>query len=209
MKTRQSAALERKKFFADPVMVTTILALILLLALFILYPLAMLLTDSVHVRETQLIPLETVLSGEAEVNYLDGGKSLKVVGPKNVETVIPLEDLSASYGYLYVKNGRVIRDGDTINPATAHVKVNTSYWTASAFPRIFQDYTFKNAFSNTLVLGTITSFGAVIIGLLFAYVDCYVDVKSRVVKKMFDVVSTLPVVSPPFVLSLSMILLFG
>ena len=44
MKTRQSAALERKKFFADPVMVTTILALILLLALFILYPLAMLLT---------------------------------------------------------------------------------------------------------------------------------------------------------------------
>ncbi|MBQ8150267.1 MAG: iron ABC transporter permease, partial [Clostridia bacterium] len=41
------------------------------------------------------------------------------------------------------------------------------------------------------------------------YVDCYVKVKSRVVAKMFDVVSTLPVVSPPFVLSLSMILLFG
>ena len=84
MKTRQSAALERKKFFADPVMVTTILVLILLLALFILYPLAMLLTDSVHVRETSLIPLEQVLSGEAEVDYLDGGKSLKVVSSKNV-----------------------------------------------------------------------------------------------------------------------------
>ncbi len=209
MKTRQSAALERKKFFGDPVMVATIFSLIILLALFILYPLAMLLTDSVHVRETQLIPLETVLSGEAEVNYLDGGKSLKVVGPKNVETVIPLEELSASYGYLYVKNGRVIRDGDTIDPATAHVKVNSSYWTADAFPRIFQDYTFMRAFKNTLALGFITSFGAVIIGLLFAYVDCYVDVRSRVVKKMFDVVSTLPVVSPPFVLSLSMILLFG
>ena len=193
MKTRQSAALERKKFFADPVMVTTILALIILLALFILYPLAMLLTDSVHVRETKLITLESVLSGEAEVNYLDGGKSLKVVGPRNVETVIALDELSASYGYLYVKNGRAIRDGDAINPATAHVKVNSSYWTIDAFFRIFQDYTFKNAF----------------FGLLFAYVDCYVKVRSRVVKKMFDVVSTLPVVSPPFVLSLSMILLFG
>ena len=126
MKTRQSTALERKKFFADPVMVATIFTLIILLALFILYPLAMLLTDSVHVRETQLIPLEQILSGEAEVNYLDDGKSLKVVGPKNVETVIPLEELSASYGYLYVKNGRTIRDGDQINPATAHVKLNSS-----------------------------------------------------------------------------------
>ena len=126
VKTRQSAALERKKFFGDPVMVATIFSLIILLALFILYPLAMLLTDSVHVRETQLYTLESVLSGEADVPYLDGGKSLKVVGPKNVETVIPLEDLSASYGYLYVKNGRVIRDGDKINPATAHVKINSS-----------------------------------------------------------------------------------
>ena len=209
MKTRQSAALELKKFFGDPVMVATIFSLIILLALFILYPLAMLLTDSVHVRETQLYTLESILSGEADVPYLNGGKSLKVVGPKNVESVIDLEDLSSSYGYLYVKNGRVIRDGDAINPATAHVKINSSYWTASAFPRIFQDYTFKKAFSNTLVLGFITSFGAVVIGLLFAYVDCYVKVSSRVVKKMFDVVSTLPVVSPPFVLSLSMILLFG
>ena len=132
-----------------------------------------------------------------------------MVGPRNVETVIALDELSASYGYLYVKNGRAIRDGDAINPATAHVKVNSSYWTIDAFFRIFQDYTFKNAFFNTLLLGFITSFGAVLIGLLFAYVDCYVKVRSRVVKKMFDVVSTLPVVSPPFVLSLSMILLFG
>ena len=44
---------------------------------------------------------------------------------------------------------------------------------------------------------------------MFAYVDVYVHVRSRVIKKLFDVVSMLPVVSPPFVLSLSMILLFG
>ena len=46
VKTRQGAALERKKFFADPVMVVTIVLLTVLLALFILYPLAMLLLDT-------------------------------------------------------------------------------------------------------------------------------------------------------------------
>jgi len=213
MNTRQSAALERKKFFADPVMVTTIAVLIILLALFILYPLAMLLMDSVHVRETNLISLESVLSGEAEIDYIQdsasGAKSIKVLNSKNKEVVISLEELTSAYGSLFVKNGRAIRDGDAVDPAKAYVKVNSSYWTADAFPRIFKDYTFNTAFFNTLQLGMITSFGAVIVGLLFAYVDCYVDVRSRVVKKMFDVVSTLPVVSPPFVLSLSMILLFG
>ena len=62
MNTRQSAALERKKFFADPIMVMTIVLLTVLLALFILYPLAMLLMDSVHVRETNLITLESVVT---------------------------------------------------------------------------------------------------------------------------------------------------
>ena len=53
-----------------------------------------------------------------------------------------------------------------------------------------------------LLLGVIVGFGSTLIGLLFAYVDCYVRVRSRVMKKLFDVVSMLPVVSPPFVLSL-------
>ena len=51
--------------------------------------------------------------------------------------------------------------------------------------------------------------GSTLLGLLFAYVDVYVSIRSSVVSKLFDVVSMLPVVSPPFVLSLSMILLFG
>ena len=211
MNTRQSAALERKKFFADPIMVMTIVLLTVLLALFILYPLAMLLMDSVHVRETNLITLESVLSGTADVDYADasGQKSIAVLSNKNKEETIALEALDTAYGYLFAKNGRVLKEGDVIDPANAYVKVNSDYWTLDAFPRIFADYTFNTAFFNTLKLGMITSFGAVVIGLLFAYVDCYVNVRSRVVKKMFDVVSTLPVVSPPFVLSLSMILLFG
>ena len=46
-KKSQSQSLDRKKFFADPIMVTTIVLLIVFLTLFILYPLAILLVDSV------------------------------------------------------------------------------------------------------------------------------------------------------------------
>ena len=46
------------------------------------------------------------------------------------------------------------------------------------------------------------------IGLLFAYVEVYVRM-GKLVGGLFKVVSMLPVVSPPFVLSLSMIMLFG
>ena len=74
MKTRQSAALERKKFFGDPVMVTTIVLLVVLLALFILYPLAMLLMDSVHVVETQMVSLESVLAGQSPAPYEQDGE---------------------------------------------------------------------------------------------------------------------------------------
>ncbi|MCI6376008.1 MAG: iron ABC transporter permease [Clostridiales bacterium] len=209
MKTHQSAALERKKFFADPLMVFTILLLIVLLMLFILYPLAMLLLDSVYVQDTALVPLESVLSGGADVPYSKDGASVTILDKKGKAATLTLEELSGSTGYLFAKNGRALKEGEEVNPAETYVKVKNNSLTLAAFPRIFADYTFKRAFTNTLVLGLITGFGSVIIGLLFAYVDCYVNVRSRVTRKMFDVVSTLPVVSPPFVLSLSMILLFG
>ena len=41
MAGKQSAQLERKKFFADPIMVSMIVVLLVFLALFILYPLFM------------------------------------------------------------------------------------------------------------------------------------------------------------------------
>ena len=47
MTKSQSASLDRKKFMGDPIMVTTIVVLIAFLTLFILYPLAILLVDSV------------------------------------------------------------------------------------------------------------------------------------------------------------------
>ena len=135
MATRQSAALDRKKLLADPIMVTTIVVLITFLALFILYPLAVLLVDSVYGKET--------------------GLSL-----------------------------------DT-------------------FRRIFAMGNFRTAISNTLKVGFAVGIFSTILGLLFAYVEVYVKVRSKFMGGLFQVVSMLPVVSPPFVLSLSMIMLFG
>lgn len=135
MASRQSAALERKKLMADPIMVTTIVVLIAFLTLFILYPLAILLVDSVYGPETGL--------------------------------------------------------------------------TLSIFERIFQMPSFRQAITNTLKVGFTVGILSTLIGLLFAYVEVYVKIHTKFTARLFQVVSMLPVVSPPFVLSLSMIMLFG
>ena len=134
-KKSQSQSLDRKKFFADPIMVTTIVVLIVFLTLFILYPLAILLVDSV-VSE-------------------DGGISLDV------------------------------------------------------FKRVLAMPNFRRAISNTLKVGFLVGIASALIGLLFAYVEEYVQLKTKFMSGLFKVISMLPVVSPPFVLSLSMIMLFG
>ena len=135
MATRQSAALDRKKLLADPIMVTTIVVLITFLTLFILYPLAVLLVDSIYGKETGL--------------------------------------------------------------------------TMDIFKRIFAMGTFRTAITNTLKVGFAVGIFSTLLGLLFAYVEVYVKVRSKFMGGLFQVVSMLPVVSPPFVLSLSMIMLFG
>ena len=134
MNKKQSAALDRTKFFADPVLVITVFLLIILLVVFVLYPLFILLVDS----------------------FVDNGSP-----------------------------------------------------TFAIFDRILHLSRFQTAFWNTLRLGLLTSVLSTLIGLLFAYVDVYVRLRSRILEKLFNLVALLPVVSPPFVLSLSMICLFG
>ena len=129
-----SAALDRKKLFGDPILVGTIAILLVFLVLFIVYPLFVLLIDSF---------------------YTEGRVTLEV------------------------------------------------------FQRVLSMQRFRQAFSNTVVLGLLTGFLSTAIGLLFAYVDIYVKVRTKWVERLFNVVAQLPVVSPPFVLSLSTIMLFG
>ncbi|MDY4888226.1 MAG: iron ABC transporter permease, partial [Sphaerochaetaceae bacterium] len=78
----------------------------------------------------------------------------------------------------------------------------------SVFSRIFKIPTFTTAITNTLKVGFMVGIIATAVGLLFAYVEVYVKM-NRFAGGLFKVVSMLPVVSPPFVLSLSMIMLFG
>ena len=78
----------------------------------------------------------------------------------------------------------------------------------SVFQRIFQMPDFTRAITNTLKVGLVVGLLSTVLGLLFAYVEVYVKM-NRGVGGLFKMVSMLPVVSPPFVLSLSMIMLFG
>ena len=80
--------------------------------------------------------------------------------------------------------------------------------TLDNFVRIFHMPNFTTAITNTLRVGFVVGIISTAIGLLFAYVEEYVRM-NRFVGGLFKVVSILPVVSPPFVLSLSMIMLFG
>ena len=78
----------------------------------------------------------------------------------------------------------------------------------SIFKRIFAMPSFTRAITNTLKVGFVVGILSTLIGLLFAYVEVYVRL-NKFAGGLFKVVSMLPVVSPPFVLSLSMIMLFG
>ena len=260
MARSQSASLDRKKFFGDPVLVITIIALIIFLALFILYPLVMLLMDSVLERETRLYSVEPLVNGEKIVYVSEKGEAisdnrspvcviltsptdeggerivplysstglfagratmsdveqgkplyLKTVNSKDKAVYIAMDQLTQvqETPQTFRRNGRVIKKMDGIEMSDLCIQLHEDNWTVDAFPRIFNDYTFNNALKNTLLLGALTGLGSLLIGLLFAYVDVYVHIRNRMTKKLFDVVSLLPVVSPPFVLSLSMMLLFG
>jgi iron(III) transport system permease protein len=81
--------------------------------------------------------------------------------------------------------------------------------TLSTFKRVMALPNFRRAISNTLKVGFLVGIASALIGLLFAYVEVYVKLRTRFMEGLFKVVSMLPVVSPPFVLSLSMIMLFG
>ena len=102
-------------------------------------------------------------------------------------------------------------------------------FTLATFQRVLAMPTFTRAITNTLKVGFLVGILSTVVGLLFAYVEVYVKVPGadslylipmpfgwkairfhlNIMGGLFKVVSMLPVVSPPFVLSLSMIMLFG
>ena len=72
MSVRQARQLERKKFLADPWLLPVIILLLVFLALFILYPLSMLMADSVYTGKAYT--LYTVEESIEEVRLLASGQ---------------------------------------------------------------------------------------------------------------------------------------
>lgn len=62
------------------------------------------------------------------------------------------------------------------------------------------------ALKNTLFLATIVGILATVIGFFFAYCSSHLAIKG---KKLFNLIALLPMVSPPFSVALSIIMLFG
>lgn len=64
----------------------------------------------------------------------------------------------------------------------------------------------RKVLGNTLILGIFVSLISTVVGFLFAYADAYINIKF---KKLFNILTILPIVSPPFALAMSFIMLFG
>lgn len=62
------------------------------------------------------------------------------------------------------------------------------------------------ALTHSLVLGFTSALFSTVIGFIFAYCGSYVKMRW---KKIFNLIAMLPIVSPPFAVALSIILLFG
>ena len=72
--------------------------------------------------------------------------------------------------------------------------------------RAFQFKQNRDAMVHTLVSSVSAAAIATVIGFIFAYCACYIKMRA---KKFFNVIAILPIISPPFSVSLSIILLFG
>lgn len=291
----QGAALDRRKLLADPVMVTTIVLLITFLAVFILYPLAILLVDSIYSAETGVTAQffsgifgENVFSGAlgksliigllatliaAAVGFLlareqnapdsELASALGKVMPI-LSLVLPLIAVAAYVYAVFDSSGCVARflqrafsggfvshalitlvEAVVLAPVCCRLFDSAMRFSNIASTDATEQKTLRNklllktavtaliifalnlllivfldaalygkrsfiiAISNTLKVGFLVGILSAAIGLLFAYVEVYVKVRTKFMAGLFKVVSMLPVVSPPFVLSLSMIMLFG
>lgn len=71
---------------------------------------------------------------------------------------------------------------------------------------ILSNASYRQTFYNSLKLGAIVAVIATLIGYLFAFAITRTEMPG---KRFFRAIATLPIISPPFILSLSIIFLFG
>ena len=83
---------------------------------------------------------------------------------------------------------------------------NKGVFDFSVVSKTLTDKYFWQAFRNSLILGLSAAAISTIIGFIFAFSIVRTDMKG---KAFFNLIATLPIIAPPFVMSLAMILLFG
>ena len=239
MANAKSKSLDRKKFFGDPILVIAILLIMLFLLLFIVYPLWTVTMQSFSRGETETIAevkaagewftnqASAVEDGSADAfaglgeritaYYKEYNKARK----NNDKVVAARDEMDAAIaaldqaGIAAAVEAIGAAGGDaTAEQAEAYIssvkaaETRLGHFAVSfdVYASLFKNATFMRIVRNTLVLGMVTGLFSTLIGFIFAYVDMYTKTRFN---GMFRVISVLPIVSPPFVLTLSAIMLFG
>ena len=239
MASAKGKQLDRAKMLGDPILVMVILLISAFLLLFIVYPLLTVCTQSFSRSETEMIAavkedgewLSALVDkspeagepfrklGEAALSF---HKAYNRYRRNNAEDVIRTRtDLKnalgvvgdtqvATFAEALAVAGENVSNAD-ITACVTRIRENEkelgrTAFSIDAYASLFARGSFQRAVRNTLVLGFITGGIATLIGFIFAYVDMYTKTRFS---PMFRVISVLPIVSPPFVLSLSAIMLFG
>lgn len=93
-----------------------------------------------------------------------------------------------------------------INVFKTSLQDNNGAFSFTRFWDILSNRGYLKTLGNSLLLGAIVAVIATLLGYIFAYATSRVAIPG---KRFFNLIATLPIVSPPFILSLSMIFLFG
>lgn len=82
----------------------------------------------------------------------------------------------------------------------------TGTFTFDVWKTVLTETSYLKSFGNSILLGALTATVSTIVGFLFAFVVTRTTIKG---KKFVSLMANLPMISPPFSLTLSLILLFG
>lgn len=83
---------------------------------------------------------------------------------------------------------------------------DTGGFSVASFVKVISNSSYQKTFFNSIKLGAIVAIIATTMGYVFAFAMTRTEMPG---KKFFRLIATLPIISPPFVLSLSLIFLFG
>ena len=239
MANAKSRELDRKKFLGDPVLVMAILLIMLFLQLFIVYPLWTVTIQSFSRGESEMIAAvksggewftkqASMVDDETASLFSEAGDAITQYhkeynkSRKNNETVVAARD-RMDQAIAALDGNKIASFVDAVNAAGGEItaedvsaqlaaiqdsekKLGHFAFSLDAYLALFQSNSFMRIIKNTLVLGLITGIFSTLIGFIFAYVDMYTKTRFN---GIFRVISVLPIVSPPFVLTLSAIMVFG